>query len=596
MKRLSVLALALICALCLMPAAFAEEKCPVESIVVSCDLPVQGESPSRQPPEVELRLPSDQEELKETDWGILDEETGWYDDATGKAIKLDERDLFVNGRDYLIKVSFKIFKEGVTVENDTQIFVNGKKASFAVSGSGEDTEYEITCRFVCTPARIAPKVTLQVEGNGETERVFDGKSIVLKADVEETDGISYTYQWYCDDAAVAGQNADTIKLRDVSQSGKYYCKVGAFVTTDENRTTVETDSASQTVTITPIPCVIRIENAEKNLFEKDPSFTYRVEGEILDELQGEPAREAGEDIGKYAIGAGTLSFAADKKDNYKLEIVSGYLTILKPDELPFSAVSNVADLSYITGKNGAKVLVSASRGALPEGAMVTLRILEEGAAGTLATLSAKEILKGISLSVVDDNGKPVTLPKHATLRLQIPLTEEEEAMEVLTIGAGFVGESSTILSPTASVSEDGVVFLTVEFAGVGSVALFRGSPKGAEGEAPADPVPKGNFTPLIWTLIILFAILATGAIVFSVVWTRKNRVSSPKKAKEKKPEAEKEPEKEPEKEKAEAAHRERIERIAEEINAMPPVPEAEEEKAKEKKAKTRVISFEDLEG
>ncbi len=584
MKKTAVFFLCLVLTLTMASAVFAAETKAVESITVTSSLPVQNEAPSPHPPQVELTMSSDQEELEESDWGILDEGTGWFDDSTGEEKKLGEKDLFINGRSYLLKVSFKIFKEGVTLDNDTQIFVNRKSTNFSVSGSGEDKVYGISCRFVCTPTKIAPKVTLEVEG--ETQKDFDGEKTVLTATVEETDGISYTYQWYCDGEVLEKETDEKVEIRNVSQSGKYYCKVSAFVTTDEHMTAVETDSAEQSITINPIPCVIRIESAEKNLFEEDPAFSYKLEGEIYDEIKGELSRTEGEDLGKYAIGIGSLSFADDKKDNYKLEVVSGYLTILKPDELPFSPVSgnSIADLSYIRGKNGAMVMVSASRGSLPAGAMVTLRIPEEAQTAPLAALSDREIFKSIAVSVVNENGKEVTLPKHATLRIQIPLTEEEEKMLPETIGAGFYNGTASLLQTSISRSDDDITYLVLEFAGVGTVSLFRGDEATAPTQKdPADPAPKGKFGLVVWILIALAALLAVGAIVFTVIWTNKNRVKAPiSEKKEKKP---------TEKEKA---HRERIQKIADEVNAMPPIPEEKKEEVKKKEEK-KVISFEDLE-
>lgn len=590
MKKIAVILLALALSLTVLPAAFAAEKISVENITVICDLPVQNESPDRQPPEMELLLPSDKPALTEADWGILDEETGWYDDSTGSEKKLGEEDLFVNGRSYLLRVSFKIFKEGVSVDNDTQIYVNRKAATFSVTGSGEDKVYEISCRFVCTPTKITPKVTIEVEG--ETEKDFDGEKTVLTASVEETDGISYAYQWYLDDEPVKDQTSEKIEIRNVSQSGEYYCKVSAFVTTDGLEASVETDSASQRITIHPIPCVIRIESEEKNLFEKDPSFSYKVEGDIYDELKGEPARVAGEDLGKYAIGVGTLSFDEDKKDNYKLEVVSGYLTILKPDELPFSPVSgtSIADLSYIRGKNSSMVLVSASRGSLPEGALVTLRIPSEDQISPLQTLSSKEIFKSLAVSVVNENGKEVSLPKHATLRIQLPLTEEEEKMVPETITAGFYNGKASLIEPKISRSDDGITYLVLEITGVGTVSLFRGEDIQDPKQTEPDDAQKGPISLVIWILIAVGALLAVGAIVFSIVWTTKNRVKAPALAKkEKKPDQK------------EIQHRERIQKIADEINAMPPVPEEkkeveEKEEKPEEKKERKVISFEDLEG
>jgi hypothetical protein len=396
--------------------------------------------------------------------------------------------------------------------------------------------------------------------------------------------VEYSYAWYVGETLLEKETGESIKLRNVTQSGVYSCHVSAMVSDNPDGETVVTKSLPYTVKIAPLPVVIQIENAEKNLFDADPAFTYTVMGELFDPVEGKPVRREGEDLGTYEITPGTLAVKQEFAANYELEIRNGTLTVLSSGELPFSAVANLADLSYISGKSGSHIRVSASKGALPEGAMVSLRFPAENVTQALATASSKPILKSFTLSATDAKGKAVKMPKHAALRLYIPLTEEEEKQKTETIAAFFYDGSSKKLDCKVLV-EDGVTYIVVEARALGSIALYEGEKAAAPQVSETPSQPKGNDRLWIWILVSIASVLAVGGIAFTVWWTVKNR----KKTEETKvwsPKTEV-PKHDPEKE--------RIRAIADEINAMPPVAEPMEEKKEEPKQEKKTISFEDLE-
>ena len=82
--------------------------------------------------------------------------------------------------------------------------------------------------------------------------------------------------------------------------------------------------------IMPCQISVKVENAFKHYNEEDPNFEFVLYQGVLqfdDELDniliGAVSREAGEDVGEYVIGQGTLSAG----ENYSLTFISGILSI-----------------------------------------------------------------------------------------------------------------------------------------------------------------------------------------------------------------------------------------------------------------------------
>ena len=147
--------------------------------------------------------------------------------------------------------------------------------------------------------------------------------------------------------------------------------------------------------------------------------------------------------------------------------------------------------------------------------------------------------------------------------------------------------------------DGGITYLTVQIKATGSVAVFEGEKPKAEAPVttptsqPHAEKEEGSST-FLWVMIVILTLVSIGAIVFTVVLMQKRKKEfPPKKAVETKPVPPQN-----------AAEKERMRRIAEEINAMPPIPEEMQKdhqnetaptEAAETKPKTNVISFEDLE-
>ncbi len=583
MKKYGLIAFFLIVALLLSPAVFAEGEKSVKSITVTVEPPVKDTPVSvvvEDMVKILVETESGERTLSAGDGEfVLDEDSGWYESGTEDRTKLEDNDFFISGRNYRLVIKFKIFVPSLAPEaGKTSLYINNKSATL----STQEDWFVLEGAFVCTHSEIAPKVSVETEG--ELEKVFDGKETVLTAKVEKLEGVEYSYAWYMGETLLEKETGESIKLRNVAQSGLYSCHVSATVSDDPDGETVVTKSLPYTVNITPLPVVIQIENAEKNLFDADPAFTYTVMGELFDPVEGSLVRREGEDLGVYEITPGTFGVKQEFAGNYELEIRNGTLTVLSAGELPFSAVANLADLSYINGKSGAHIRVSASKGALPEGAMVSLHFPAENVTLGLAGASSQPILKSFTLSATDAKGKTVTMPKHGALRLYIPLTEEEEKQKTETITAAFYDGTAKKLDCKVLV-EDGVTYMVVETRALGSIALYEGEKVAAPQVSETPPQPKENDRLWIWILVSVASLLAIGGIAFTVWWTVKNRKKTettkvwPPQKEETKPDAEKE----------------RIRTIADEINAMPPIPEPTEEKKEEPKQEKKTISFEDLE-
>lgn len=620
MKKIVKVVLLCTLALLLSVGAVAAGEDTVKSVTVTCELPAASQNPASAPvtgDNMKIVVQSDgrDKNLKEgTDFQII---SSHWEEADQKK-KLTSKDSFVSGRSYTLHVSFQFASEEVakTYSYDSQSFINGKGATLeskteeGLDGSNKITIFELSATFVCAPQQFAPKVSLTVKGDKNKE--YDGKDVTLNAVVEKSSGVDYRFEWYRNGEKIEKADKETLAVKHAKDSGKYHCKVYATLTSDPNETTQSSETPSHEITITPHPVMIQIEDAQKNLFDKDPAFTYTVMGEIFDTLEGSPARDAGEDIGKYAITPGSLNFPEEVRESYTIEFKNGVFTVLNVTDLPFSAVSIHADLSRVVGKKDARIRISASKGALPEGARLSLKLSGDKAKEALAGQVKKDILKCFEITLVSADEKALTLPKHASLKIQIPLTEEEEGQKKDSISAGLYTTSAKMLD-TDVVENDGVTYIAIQIKELGSIALYAGDAAAPlTSSAAGEDDTRGGGNLALWIVIIVLSLVAAGAIVFTVVWTRKH---DPKAIRKKKEDAAPEkktraatpaPEKKKEAEEEDVkifqkSDEEKIRRIADELNALPPVPETEgmenapetEEKKPEKQSK--VISFEDLE-
>lgn len=102
-------------------------------------------------------------------------------------------------------------------------------------------------------------------------------------------------------------------------------EVGSYQVTATITDANFTGEATGTLEIAPRPITVTAQAAAKLLGDDDPPLTFEVtEGSLAagDELSGELSREAGEDVGTYAIQQGTLA-----NPNYQITFVGADFTI-----------------------------------------------------------------------------------------------------------------------------------------------------------------------------------------------------------------------------------------------------------------------------
>jgi len=104
----------------------------------------------------------------------------------------------------------------------------------------------------------------------------------------------------------------------------------AWAATTQNG--AESTRTQATLTVLPREITITADDKEKVFGDADPDLTWSItEGTLVtgDEITGDLTREAGEDVGTYAIEQGTLAIS----DNYDLTFVPGEFTIVSDNIL-----------------------------------------------------------------------------------------------------------------------------------------------------------------------------------------------------------------------------------------------------------------------
>ena len=109
-----------------------------------------------------------------------------------------------------------------------------------------------------------------------------------------------------------GENVGTYKISGTCGNSNYNVKINSGM-----------------LTITKRNITIEFDNCEKICGEKDPEFSYKIEGTVVegDDLKITPTREPGEDANAKGY---KISATYDKNSNYEVTITEGTLTIKKP--------------------------------------------------------------------------------------------------------------------------------------------------------------------------------------------------------------------------------------------------------------------------
>ena len=197
------------------------------------------------------------------------------------------------------------------VGEDKDVSVEG------ISIAGDDAgNYNLLNTTAATTATIwARDLTVTATG---VDRVYDGTAVAtvtLASDALEGDDVALAYTA----ASFADKNVGEDK--DVSVEGI------SIAGDDAGNYNLLNTTAATTATIWARDLTVTADPQTKDYGQPDPSLTWQITaGDLVndDTITGELAREAGEDIGDYAILLGTL----DAGSNYALTFVPASLTIV----------------------------------------------------------------------------------------------------------------------------------------------------------------------------------------------------------------------------------------------------------------------------
>jgi hypothetical protein len=213
---------------------------------------------------------------------------------------------------------------------------------YAITASGAvDPDYAIT--FAPGTLTITP-VPLTITANNQT-KTYDGPMPALTA----------VYSGFVNgDTATSLTTAPTLSTTATAAShvGAYAITLSGAVDLDYSITYID-----GTLTITPRPITVTADAQTKVYGAADPAMTYQItSGNLVngDGFSGSLTRAAGEDVGAYPIGQGSLSAGT----NYTLTYVGNVLAITPAT--PKVTWSNPADITCGTALSSAQLDATAS--------------------------------------------------------------------------------------------------------------------------------------------------------------------------------------------------------------------------------------------
>ena len=194
--------------------------------------------------------------------------------------------------------------------------------SYTINARTEgNSNYEIkinTGKLTVTKAQATIDVT-NADEDGKITKTYDKKAVIPTVvlgpefEVSVPEITDYTVTYY--------DNKNTKLDEAPVNAGRYRYVVNVAATSNYNGA-----EKSGIIVINKAQAEINVDDATKVYGSKDPQFTYKVEGMIQDDKLGAVSlsREAGEDVGSYAINART-----EGNSNYEIKINAGKLTVTK---------------------------------------------------------------------------------------------------------------------------------------------------------------------------------------------------------------------------------------------------------------------------
>lgn len=196
----------------------------------------------------------------------------------------------------------------------------GDAGSYTITPSGlSNSNYDIS--FVAGTLTVNPKAVTVTGGITASDKTYDGTTAAtLNGTAAVIEGKIGNDELTVEvgTGTFADKNVGTDKTVTINSFTFGGAKAGNY------QMAASGHQATAQASITPAALTITAEAQSKTYGDADPEFTYTSDGLISpDAISGSMSRVAGEDVGTYAIGQGTLTAGS----NYNITFTSANLTI-----------------------------------------------------------------------------------------------------------------------------------------------------------------------------------------------------------------------------------------------------------------------------
>ena len=317
----------------------------------------------------------------------------------------------------------------VTHENPTKYYagwqnvvIHNAESSVSEFGGWKDSGNNLTTTLQTTGGDIeltavweSSDAELSVSLNDIDNFTYDGTIRTLTATItntfSETQYSSQIVEWFKDGSSSVYSTAESLNIKNVSDSGTYKCVVtikdsgGVVITSSEATTSIQVSKA--TITVFPI------KNVTKKSGESDPVIEYSYSGNISGEepvFTGALSREAGSAGGVYAITIGDLAISNNGSfitNNYNLvfsnpnnyQFYIGALTVSVSEEKSKDIYDGTALIIEVLSSSNTYQL-----GSFEEEYYLWYKVSSGGAETLVARFSTLDEAK-LSLKNVEDSSK-----------------------------------------------------------------------------------------------------------------------------------------------------------------------------------------------
>ena len=230
-------------------------------------------------------------------------------------VELSETEFTYTGQSQKPTVTVKLGDKTLTENTDYTVTYDGDttnagEVTVTVTGTGNYSGEAESKTYTIEKATVTPSISGTASKTYDGTTAATGLTITLEG-VLSGDTVTATAS-FAYDSADAGESK-AVTASNITLSGE-----------DAGNYTLSATSAQTTGTITRASLAVTADAKSKTYGEADPELTYTATGLKGDDtLTGELERDAGADVGDYAITQGTLAAG----DNYTLTFTGANLTI-----------------------------------------------------------------------------------------------------------------------------------------------------------------------------------------------------------------------------------------------------------------------------